>query len=294
MQDTRHLRIHVEQPMDPSPTATTNEQQQQSQQLPYQAGDIATILPSNPAHLVSRFLSVLPPSIQSIADTPIRIQQRKQKSHSNFQESSLNHPWPERCTLRGLLTHCADIQSLPEREDLYSLSVYCNQNHPQGKDQRDKLISLSETSGAALYGDYIIREKRNWVDLFYDFDAVRWEGSGTSGDVALMTISHLLTILPSIAPRHFSIASSPSYMVRQTAALESKEGFDVELCVAIVDHILERNGAVYIAGGSKMARAVREEIVEALGSVLEGGEGDAKKLLNKLKRKGMFSIEAWS
>jgi len=294
MQDTRHLRIHVEQPMDPSPTATTNEQQQQSEQLPYQAGDIATILPSNPAHLVSRFLSVLPPSIQSIADTPIRIQQRKQKSHSNFQESSLNHPWPERCTLRGLLTHCADIQSLPEREDLYSLSVYCNQNHPQGKDQRDKLISLSETSGAALYGDYIIREKRNWVDLFYDFDAVRWEGSGTSGNVALMTISHLLTILPSIAPRHFSIASSPSYMVRQTAALESKEGFDVELCVAVVDHILERNGAVYIAGGSKMARAVREEIVEALGSVLEGGEGDAKKLLNKLKRKGMFSIEAWS
>jgi len=62
----------------------------------------------------------------------------------------------------------------------------------------------------------------------------------------------------------------------------------------IVQHILERQGAVYIAGGSKMARAVKDEIVEALGAVLEGGEADAKKLLNRMKRKGHFSIEAWS
>ena len=62
----------------------------------------------------------------------------------------------------------------------------------------------------------------------------------------------------------------------------------------IVSHILEHNGAVYIAGGSKMARAVKDEIVTALGAVLEGGETDAKKLLNMLKRKGHFSIEAWS
>ena len=59
-------------------------------------------------------------------------------------------------------------------------------------------------------------------------------------------------------------------------------------------HILERNGAVYIAGGSKMARAVKDEIVEALAARLDGGEKDAKRLLNKLKRKGLFSIEACS
>lgn len=62
----------------------------------------------------------------------------------------------------------------------------------------------------------------------------------------------------------------------------------------IARHILEQNGAVYIAGGSKMARAVKDEIVEALGARLDGGEKDAKRLLNKLKRKGLFSIEAWS
>mmetsp|Transcript_2322 Transcript_2322/g.4676 ORF Transcript_2322/g.4676 Transcript_2322/m.4676 type:complete len:88 (+) Transcript_2322:399-662(+) len=51
MQDTRHLRIHVEQPMDPSPTATTNEQQQQSEHLPisYLAFFLSYPPPSNPS-----------------------------------------------------------------------------------------------------------------------------------------------------------------------------------------------------------------------------------------------------
>jgi sulfite reductase alpha subunit-like flavoprotein len=61
----------------------------------------------------------------------------------------------------------------------------------------------------------------------------------------------------------------------------------------IVRHILEHNGAVYIAGGSKMARAVKDEIIEALVSAV-GCEKTAKKLLNRLKRIGQFSIEAWS
>jgi sulfite reductase alpha subunit-like flavoprotein len=62
----------------------------------------------------------------------------------------------------------------------------------------------------------------------------------------------------------------------------------------IAQHILERNGAVYIAGGPKMARAVKEEIVEALGKEFGGNEKQANQLLNKLQRVGKFSIEAWS
>jgi len=37
----------------------------------------------------------------------------------------------------------------------------------------------------------------------------------------------------------------------------------------IVRHILERHGAVYFAGGSKMARASNDEIVEALTDRLD-------------------------
>lgn len=62
----------------------------------------------------------------------------------------------------------------------------------------------------------------------------------------------------------------------------------------IVRHVLEQGGAVYVAGGSKMARTVKDEIITALGASLEGGVTDAKRLLNKLKRTGLFSIEAWS
>ncbi len=467
MQDTRHIRIHVVGSMhsDQSPTLSSSSPSSISSSnmhhhtLPYQAGDVATILPSNPPAIVERFLAVLPCSIRTMADDVIHIQHSPHRSRS----TAVNHPWPKVCTLRGLLTHCADIQSLPEREDLYALSSYCDLNHPEGQMQRDKLIALSETTGAALYGDYIIREKRNWVDLFYDFDSIRWNRN--NGEKSLLTILHLLALLPSILPRHFSIASSPSYLKHQSSLSKHAVGFEFELCVAVVEgitplgrpytgccskylasivpdqltdiengsvslclwihpgsfsalpltlatdiqddsarnskffqtpvmcigagtgvaplrsliferesqilseatdsdlllpngndldntlifgcrtptddyyygdewegltnskrlrlisafsrgqtpklyvqralkeaddgeliatHILEHRGAVYIAGGSKMARAVKDEIVAALGTRFDGGEKDAKRLLNKLKRTGLFSIEAWS
>eukprot|EP00580_Thalassiosira_gravida_P011109 CAMPEP_0201643010 /NCGR_PEP_ID=MMETSP0493-20130528/27377_1 /ASSEMBLY_ACC=CAM_ASM_000838 /TAXON_ID=420259 /ORGANISM="Thalassiosira gravida, Strain GMp14c1" /LENGTH=757 /DNA_ID=CAMNT_0048117335 /DNA_START=81 /DNA_END=2351 /DNA_ORIENTATION=+ len=467
MQNTRHIKICITQSMDKNPPTTPGND---CQTLPYQAGDVATILPSNPSTLVDHFISVLPLSIRRVANATLHIQHTP-----NHSTTTMNHPWPTKCTLRGLLFHCADLQSLPEREDLFALSRYCKMRHPEGKDQRNKLISLSETSGAALYGDYIVREKRNWADLFYDFDSVRWEekrsddrdvAGHSNGEGRKLTISDLLTLLPSMAPRHFSIASSPSFSKLESSTCnENEAGFEIELCVAVVEgdtprgrpyvgccsgylasiepgdtgavasdagdtvrlwihpgsfsklplnplnvgqggassryfetpvmcvgagtgvaplrslilereaqrmsnignaspsngigngddddnilvfgcrkrskdyyystewenradsnrlrtipafsrdqkhklyvqralreaddgeliarHLLERGGAVYIAGGSKMARAVKDEIVEALGARLDGGEKDAKRLLNKLKRKGLFSIEAW-
>ena len=61
----------------------------------------------------------------------------------------------------------------------------------------------------------------------------------------------------------------------------------------IANHIINKNGAVYIAGGPKMARAVKQEIVEALVTSL-GSEKQANHLINKMQRAGLFSIEAWS
>lgn len=463
MQNTRHIRINVIGSMGAvgnrdATNSNSSSVTEQHEALPYQAGDVATILPSNPETLVTRFLSVLPTAMSSIADEAMHIQYNPNSTHSSMN----NHPWPQYCTLRGLLTHCADIQSLPEREDLFALSSFCNLTHNEGKDQREKLISLSETSGAALYGDYIIREKRNWVDVLYDFDSIRLEQDGA----AKMTIEDLLSMLPSLAPRHFSIASSPSF-IRLNQKSTRDNGFELELCVAVVEgktpfgrpytgccskyldsisprlddqtsspdgsdivrlwihpgsfsklpmdvrrnptpqhyfatpamyigagtgiaplrslilereaarmnagatvtasssgaesngdgsndnilvfgcrkkesdyyygeewgslletnrlrlipafsrdqkhklyvqralreadggsgaliiqHMIENNGAVYIAGGSKMARAVKDEIVEALESIVD--KTTAKKLLNRLKRTGQFSIEAWS
>ena len=442
MQDTRHVEIQVD---IKQPTAFGKNN------LPYAAGDIATILPSNSKESVENFLSVLPKAIQWEADAPIEI------SHLAGSPT----PWPKRCTLRGFLTYCADINSLPEREDLRALAPYCHLSHESGSAHRDKLISLSETTDAALYGDYILREKRSWTDVLYDFDSIQYDEEDTGGTSSALTIEHLLTILPPIMPRHFSIASSPTATTLDGSTSGSR--FHVDLCVAVVKgitphgrsytglcsghlsrlvpsdtgalpvrlwirpgsfgklpleptqqqqavessqrnryfetpilcigagtgvaplrslilerdavrsidvkhnatdqnqstnnsidnilvfgcrkssadfyyesdwknltdrsslrlltafsrdqyykmyvqrvsreadegtmltrHILDNNGAVYIAGGAKMAHCVKDEIVECLTETLPGGEREAKLVLRKLSKAGKFSVEAWS
>jgi len=433
-------------------------------ELPYRAGDIATIIPSNKKCVVDKFLSCLPKSVSSLADIPLSI---STEIMSSTQYRTNYTPWPQHCTLRGLLTYCADISNLPEREDLRSLSTYCNPLHPMGIDQWKKLISLSEISDAALYGDYVLREKRNWADVLFDFDSIAYEDNmGVGGhegrQCTPLTIEHLLMILSPLKPRHFSIASAPSSSVingheKGYYQKAGSYGFDLELCVSVVrgttrhgrkyqglcsnylsqlsphsksriwirpgsfsklpldidmnkeahiprfqtpimcigagtgiaplrslmhereavrkqilqmskdetsikitdgefsidnilifgcrkqiadyyykdewdsyssqnrikiltafsqeqkrkiyvqhivrdtdegifvaKHILENGGAIYIAGGAKMAKAVKDEIIVCLSKHLPNGGSDAKKLLSKLQRTGMLSIEAWN
>mmetsp|Transcript_29093 Transcript_29093/g.43277 ORF Transcript_29093/g.43277 Transcript_29093/m.43277 type:complete len:183 (-) Transcript_29093:111-659(-) len=62
----------------------------------------------------------------------------------------------------------------------------------------------------------------------------------------------------------------------------------------LVRHLLEENGAIYIAGGAKMAKCVKDEIIECLTEVLPRGERDAKVLLKRLGKLGKFNVEAWS
>ncbi len=468
-QDTRHIRFHVSTEMKyedaTSRTMDTTGSESPTPPRPYMAGDIATVIPTNPKSVVDRILSCLPASIQNVANQPLKI---VTSVMPNTQYKSCFTKWPNHATLRGLLTYCTDICNLPEREDLRALSFYCNTNHPSGMDHRKKLIALSEPSSAALYGDYILREKRNWSDVLFDFDSIQFEGTEQLNDerngsiseqntdniggaeYIPLTIEHLLMILSPIMPRHFSIASSPSSCnkledVPGYSLRNGKFGFELDLCVAVVEgetrygrqysglcsrylshlkpsseesvriwvrpgsfgrmpmkinnygsfetpvmcvgagtgiaplrslirereavwklsegsseieqarsdilvfgcrkarsdyyyklewellqnerrlqvltafsqeqrhklyvqrvlreadgglliakHILENNGAVYIAGGAKMARAVKDELIECLGSVLPNGEKGAKKLLQKLQSVGKFSIEAWS
>jgi sulfite reductase alpha subunit-like flavoprotein len=459
-QDTRHIRVNIEGKAGSEPITTAA---WDLASLPYQAGDVASILPSNPDVEVERFLQVLPPGMRDLADSELHIENDDTVEDLFGVGCSF---WPRQCTLRGWLTHCADIQALPEREDLRALSFYCSQEHPHGKDQLGKLVSLSETTDAALYADYILREKRTWLDVLYDFDSLGAPGS-------LLTMKALLSLLAPIRPRDFSIASSPSreWLSEISSSKAMIGGFGIELCVAVVQgvsplgrshhglcsyylsqrttvdntygrqsllrlwirrgsfsglplnlassdnvgetgnprlqtpvlfvaagtgiapvrgllleretvrllksradsrdvsispandnfdesdhdnillfgcrkekadfyyekewkdmehsgrlglltafsrdqwhkiyvqqklrkvdeehnflarHILEKSGAVYVAGGPKMARAVKEEIIESLARVLDGGEKQAIQLLVKLQRQGRYSVEAWS
>ena len=172
-------------------------------------------------------MDVLPKRIRKLADSDMII-------------TPLNNsapPWPHRCTLRILLSKCADINGRPEREFLRSLSAFISRKHPHGNDQAAKLIELSEPSGAALYADYIIREKRTYSDVFFDFDAVRWNydetDTATTAIARELTIEYLLSLLPPLYPRQFSIASSPTIKAYYSPNCETVS-FGIELCVAVV------------------------------------------------------------
>jgi sulfite reductase alpha subunit-like flavoprotein len=59
-------------------------------------------------------------------------------------------------------------------------------------------------------------------------------------------------------------------------------------------HILDKKGAVYVAGGPKMARDVKEKIVEHLAKHMTGGKKEAQHMISKLQRVGRFNVEAWN
>jgi sulfite reductase alpha subunit-like flavoprotein len=195
-QDTRHIRIKVS--------------------APYLAGDVAAIMPVNDSDSVERFLSVLPKSIQAVADKAMTV---------NFNGSavSLSHPgvcykhWPTQSTFRKWLRFCADFQALPEREDLRAVSRHCSQHHERGNNQTHRLRHMSDPEGAALYNDYILREKRSWIDLFHDFDSLR-------DDDSPLTIADILSLFSPLRTRDFSIASAPTVSFCE----------HLELCVALV------------------------------------------------------------
>ena len=91
----------------------------------------------------------------------------------------------------------------------------------------------------------------------------------------------------------FSQDQNHKVYVQQVLSKEDNELF-------IAHHILEHKGAVYIAGGAKMSRAVNQEIIECLAEVMGGGVSDeralisAKRILKKMNKLGTYRIEAWN
>ena len=232
-QDTRHLTIQVT-------TQTT------STSLPYQAGDVVSILPVNSSAAVERFLSVLPAALKNSADEWIEIDYNKGTSQTTKAALILGvgfARWPRITTLRQFLTNAADIAALPEREDLWALSHYCNQQHAAGAAQREKLQALSETAAAALYTDYILRNKRGWADVLHDFDSIRYSSGNDNGDASdessrKLTVAALVSLLSPMRPREFSIASAPSTAVQSPQPGDDCTGsmttFTIDLTVAVV------------------------------------------------------------
>lgn len=88
IQDTRHIRIHVTDSMGSDDNSSQH--QQHYHNLPYRAGDVATILPIDPSSLVERFISLLPTSIRNLADVTLHITYNP--NQTNNSTTIMNHP----------------------------------------------------------------------------------------------------------------------------------------------------------------------------------------------------------
>jgi len=111
-------------------------------------------------------------------------------------------------TVEELLTRYLDVLGSPRRYFFELLSFFA-----ADEEQREKLLELSSPEGASLMYDYAQRERRTYLEVMAEFASAR------------PPLEYLLTMIPPLKPRQFSIASS-------LAAHPGK----LELCVAMVEY----------------------------------------------------------
>ncbi|ETW09008.1 hypothetical protein H310_01479 [Aphanomyces invadans] len=163
----------------------------------YSAGDIALLYPENvQTEAIDSFLNMtlqLPPSTQLF----IR--------RIDGKPSGL----PSRCTAEELMRQYLDVFGTPRRSFFERLSLFT-----QDPDEKEKLMELSAPEGADLLQDYCARERRTYIEVLQDFSTCH------------VPLEFLVELIPCLAPRAYSIASSPNVHPRQ-----------VHLTVAIVDYL---------------------------------------------------------
>lgn len=150
----------------------------------YYPGDIAAIHYQNAEQEVAKALSLVHEYKPS--------QQLKitRKATLPTRQSRLTQAY---CTLIELFTKHLDINALPPRSFFYNLSFYSTND-----EEREKLIELSSAEGTDLYFDYVLKEKRSCIEVLTEFKSV----------CGNLTLAVLLSLLPVIQPREYSIASS--------------------------------------------------------------------------------------
>ena len=98
----------------------------------------------------------------------------------------------------------------PKRSALEALAFSASD-----EEDKEKLLELASAEGNDLYASYCKKEGRSFVDLLDDFKSLQ------------PPLEHLVEIIPRLAPREYSISSSPSYHGRKV----------VHLTVALVKYL---------------------------------------------------------
>lgn len=100
--------------------------------------------------------------------------------------------FPSPCSVRDAFLYHADILSSPKKAALRALATYCSD-----EEERARLLVLSSKSGADKYKAFIGEQQLNFVEILHLFPSCS------------PPLDHLLSLLPQLMPRYYSIASSP-------------------------------------------------------------------------------------
>jgi sulfite reductase alpha subunit-like flavoprotein len=248
-QEVLHLRFSIQSPTSSSSSSSS------SSTLTYQAGDFATLRPCNPVDAVKRLsvrlgisgdlskkcvtISSIPQELNDVNDVDDNddkegntetslppppsppsswsrvIHIRDDKSTNGC---SISLPTDTFLSIHDLLSWHLDICGVPRRSVFEQLSFLAS-----SPEQAEKLLELSQSQGYDIYYEYVVQEKRTFVEVLEDFDSIS------------ITLNQLIELVPVLQPRSYSIASSPSHDVFNDNN-NYDDGVVLELCVAVVSY----------------------------------------------------------
>lgn len=170
-QDVRHLVLQVSCPEGFS--------------LEEAAGSTAIIWPKNYPEDVQTLIDMM--EWGDIADQALDLNDELLSHKTNL------HLFSRRETLRDLLTHNLDINSVPKRTFISDLAFFT----PEPM-EIDRLRELTQPGNEQEYYDYATRPRRTILELLRDFPGVR------------IPFPHALDLFPLIRGREFSLANTPT------------------------------------------------------------------------------------
>jgi sulfite reductase alpha subunit-like flavoprotein len=156
--------------------------------IQYVPGDSIGIKCPNRAEDVDALLACLGISGEKVFSAePVAASNGRAAKRKN---TSIHFPSP--CSVRDVLLHHVELLSSPKKAAVRALATYCSD-----EEERARMLLLSSKTGADKYKALITEQHLNFVELLHVFPSCR------------PPLDHLLTLLPQLMPRYYSIATSP-------------------------------------------------------------------------------------
>lgn len=191
-QDIRHLEFEIPVIHD------------SSNETLYEPSDIVVVYPRNPSQFVDRAISIMAFPHGYRSDDSITTSQVSPHSRPS-RITATDKP----LKISDLFTAILDICGTPQRSYFEGLAPYATSD-----EEKEKLLEISSAEGMDIYYKYIIREKRNYVEVLEDFRSCR------------PPLHKLLELIPVIQPRQYSIASYARLLPSR-----SRRIWGMDLCV---------------------------------------------------------------